>query len=111
MKKFVPLLLCFSLSLFTVASATKPGHTLAAIETAQKHAKAESLDVSESDDNEAAGEQDTDQESHLMTTAALRIPPTNKPRRRAMTVLPMTTAPMMREETTVAETTAIRLVR
>ena len=61
MKKFVPLLLCFSLSLFTVASATKPGHTLAAIETAQKHAKAESLDVSESDDNEAAGEQDTDQ--------------------------------------------------
>jgi hypothetical protein len=29
MKKFLPLLVCLSLSLFTVARATKPAHTLA----------------------------------------------------------------------------------
>ena len=31
MKRFVALLLCFSLSIFTVARAMKPGHTLAAV--------------------------------------------------------------------------------
>jgi len=38
MKKFVAILLCASLSIFTMARAMKPGHNLAAVaKTAQKN--------------------------------------------------------------------------
>src|SRR5438874_7908238 len=46
MKKLVPLLLCLSLSIFTVARATKPGHTLAAVaKTAQKQSTGQKADA------------------------------------------------------------------
>src|SRR2546423_12524652 len=46
MKKLVPLLLCLSLSIFTVARATKPGHTLAAVaKTARKQSTGQKADA------------------------------------------------------------------
>jgi len=46
MKKFVGLLLCLSLTIFTVARAMKPGHTLAVItKTGQKKPTGEKADA------------------------------------------------------------------
>ena len=46
MKKFVALLLCLSLSIFTVARAMKPGHALAAVaKTAQKKTTGQKTDA------------------------------------------------------------------
>jgi hypothetical protein len=46
MKKFLPLLLCLSLSIFTVARATKPPHTpVPDTKTAQKKPTAQKADA------------------------------------------------------------------
>ncbi len=46
MKKLVVLLLCLSLSIFTVARAMKPGHALAAVaKTAQKKTTGQKTDA------------------------------------------------------------------
>jgi hypothetical protein len=69
MKRFVGLLLCLSLTIFTVARAMKPDHTLAAItKTAQKKPTGEKADaktystMSQAEENEVAAEEDTDEE-------------------------------------------------
>ena len=46
MKKFLPLVVCLSLSLFTVARATKPAHTLApGTKTAQRESTGQEADA------------------------------------------------------------------
>lgn len=46
MKKFVAILLCASLSIFTMARAMKPGHNLAAVaKTAQKNQQVKKADA------------------------------------------------------------------
>ena len=65
MKKLLPLLLCLSLSFFTVARVTKSVHTPAAgAKTAHKPTgqKAVSFDMSDAEQEEVAGEDDSDAE-------------------------------------------------
>jgi hypothetical protein len=56
MKKFVSLSLCLSLSVFTVARAMKPSHTLVTV------AKAADEKPTEAEEEEVAAGEDTDQE-------------------------------------------------
>ena len=66
MKKFLPLLLCLSLSIFSVAHATKPGHTPAPDTktdqrrpTGQQASAKMSLNDTNRDDEVAAGDDDS----------------------------------------------------
>jgi hypothetical protein len=71
MKRLVSLFLCLSLSIFTMARAMKPSHTLAAIaKTAQKEVTGQKADaktllddaskaLAEADEQEVAAEEDT----------------------------------------------------
>ena len=65
MKKVLPLLLCLSISFFTLARATKSVHTpVADAKTAQKPTgqKAVSLDMSDPEREEVIAEEDSDAE-------------------------------------------------
>jgi hypothetical protein len=59
MKKFISLSLCLSLSLFAVARAMKPSHTLA---TVAKAAQERPFDMSQAEEQEIAAEEDTDED-------------------------------------------------
>jgi hypothetical protein len=65
-KKLFPLLLCFSLTVFTVARAPKPDHALAAVtKSAEKQSiqqNAKCFDTSETDEGEVAGDEDGGQD-------------------------------------------------
>ena len=65
MKKVLPLLLCLSISFFTLARATKSVHTpVAGAKTAHKPTgqKAVSFDMSDAEQEEVAAEEDSDAE-------------------------------------------------